>query len=44
MKATARVIGNTQKYDSGWSLLLHEELHWLDVIDRVHYKLAVLAT
>ena len=33
--AAARVIGNTQKYDSGLSLLLHEELHWLDVVDRV---------
>jgi len=33
----------TQKYDSGLTLLLHEELHWLDVIDRVRYKLAVLA-
>jgi len=31
-------ISNTQKYDSGLSLLRHEELHWLDV-----YKLAVLA-
>ena len=31
------------KYDSGLSLLRHEELHWLDVIDRVRYKLAVLA-
>jgi len=26
-----------------YSILLHEELHWLDVIDRVCYKLAVLA-
>ena len=43
MNAAARVISNTQKYDSGLSLLLHEELHWLDVIDRVRYKLAVLA-
>ena len=33
----------TQKYDSGLSLLRHEELHWLDVTDRVRYKLAVLA-
>jgi len=43
MNAAARVISNTQKYDSGLSLLRHEELHWLDVIDRVCYKLAVLA-
>jgi len=38
MNAAARVISNTQK-----SLLRHEELHWLDVTDRVRYKLAVLA-
>ena len=38
MNAVARVISNTQKYDSGLSLLRHEELHWLDVIDRVRYK------
>jgi len=38
MNAAARVISNTQKYDSGLSLLRHEELHWLDVIDRVRYK------
>jgi len=43
MNAAARVISNTQKYDSGLSFLLHEELHWLDVVDRVRYKLAVLA-
>jgi len=42
MNAAARVISNTQKYDSGLSLLRHEELRWLDVIDRVRYKLAVL--
>ena len=43
MNAAARVISNTQRYDSGLSILLHEELQWLDVIDRVRYKLAVLA-
>ena len=44
MNAAARVISNTQKYDSGLSLLLHDELHWLDVVDRVRYKLAVRFT
>jgi len=43
MNAAAHVISNAQKYDSGLSLLRHEELHWLDVVDRVRYKLAVLA-
>jgi len=40
----ARVVSNTQKFDSGLSRLLHDELHWLDdvdVTDRVRFKLAV---
>jgi len=41
MNAAACVTSNTQKYDSRLSLLRHEDLHWLDVIDRVRYKLAV---
>jgi len=28
------------KYDRGLSQLLHADLHWLDVVDRVQYKLA----
>ena len=31
-----------RKYDSGLSRLMHDELHWLDVTDRVRFKLAVL--
>jgi len=27
--------------DHGLSHLLHEELHWLDVPERIHYKLGV---
>jgi len=38
----ARVVANTQKYDIGLSRLMHDELHWLDVADRVRFKLAVL--
>jgi len=44
MISAARVISNTQKYGSGLSLLRHEELHWLDVINRVRYKLAQVST
>jgi len=29
------------KYDRGLSQILHADLHWLDVADRVRYKLAV---
>ena len=30
-----RVVSNTRKFDSGLSRLLHDELHWPDVADRV---------
>jgi len=42
MNSAARVVTNTQKYGSGLSRLMHDELHWLDVTDRVRFKLAVL--
>ena len=42
MNPAARVVTNTRKYDSGLSRLMHDELHWLDVTDRVRFKLAVL--
>jgi len=41
MNSAARVV-NTRKFDSGLSRLLHDELHWLDVTDRVRFKFAVL--
>jgi len=42
MNSAARVVSNTRKFDSGLSRLLHDELHWLVVADRVQFKLAVL--
>ena len=39
MNAAARVVSGTKKYDRGLTHLLHSELHWLDVADRVTYKL-----
>ena len=42
MNSAARVVIDTRKFDSGLSRLLHDELHWLDVADRVQFKLAVL--
>ena len=42
MNSAARVITDTRKYNSGLSRLMHDELHWLDVTDRVRFKLAVL--
>jgi len=39
LNAAARVVSNTRKHDRGLSELLHDELHWLDVPQRVDYKL-----
>ena len=36
------VVTNTDKYDRGLSSLLHDQLHWLNVPDRIEYKLAVM--
>ena len=39
MNAAARIVSGTRKYDRGLTQLLHAELLWLDVADRVTYKL-----
>ena len=39
MNAVALIVSGTRKYDRGLTQLLHTELHWLDVADRVTYKL-----
>jgi len=36
------IVSGTKKYDHGLTHLLHSELHWLDVADRVTYKLGVI--
>jgi len=41
LNAAVRVVSNTRKFDRGLSQLLHDELHWLDVPDRVAFKLIV---
>jgi len=41
LNAAACVISNTRKFDRGLSQLLHDELRWLDVPDRVAFKLIV---
>ena len=38
LNAAARIVTGTRKYDRGLSHLLHTELHWLDVPERVLYK------
>jgi len=42
LNAAARIVTGTRKYDRGLSRLLHTELHWLDVPERVLYKLALM--
>jgi len=39
LNAAARVISNTGKFDRGLAHLLHSELHWLDVPQRILHKL-----
>jgi len=39
--AAAHVVSNTRKCDHGLTQILHDDLHWLDVADRVTYKLGV---
>ena len=41
LNAAARVITDTWKFDRGLGQILHDELHWLDVPNRVFFKLAV---
>ena len=42
MNAAARVVSDTRKFDRGLTQILHDDLHWLDVADRVTYKLSVI--
>ena len=42
LNAAAWIATDTRKYDRGLSHLLHTELHWLDVQERVLYKLALM--
>ena len=42
MNAVARVITGTHKFDRKLSRILHTELHWLNVPERVMYKLCIM--
>jgi len=42
MNAAARVVSETRKFDDGLTQILPDDLHWLDVADRVTYKLGVI--
>ena len=42
LNAAARVVSDTRKFDRGLTSLLHDEFHWLDVPERVTYKMGVM--
>ena len=42
LNAAARIVTGTRKYDRELSHLLQTKLHWLDVPERVLYKLALM--
>jgi len=42
MNAAARGVSDTRKFDRGLTQILHDDLHWLDVADRVTYKLGII--
>jgi len=46
LNAAARVVSrpNTGKFDRGLTRLLHSELHWLDVPQRIRHKLGVISS
>ena len=41
MNAASRLDTGTRKFDRGLERLLHDDLHWLDVPDRVQFKLGL---
>ena len=41
LNASVRMVSGTRKFDRGLSQLPHSELHWLDIPQRVQYKLGV---
>jgi len=42
LNAAAKLISDTRKYDQGLSRLIHHDLYWLDISERVSYKLCLL--
>jgi len=42
MNAVIQVASDTGKFDRGLKTILHDKLHWLDVPDRIEYKLCVM--
>jgi len=42
LNAAARVVSDTRKFDRGLTSLLHDERHWLDVPEKVTYKMGIM--
>jgi len=42
LNAAARLLSGTKKFDRGLSQCMHVDLHWLDVPERVKYKLVTM--
>ena len=42
LNSAARVVSGTRKFDRALRHLIHSELHWLDIPERVKYKLGVI--
>ena len=42
MNTAVCIVSETRKFSHGLSQILHDDLHWLDVADRVTCKLSVL--
>jgi len=42
MNAAARVVSNTRKFDRGLTNIRRNDLHWLDVPERVTFRLRVM--
>ena len=40
MNAAARVITKSGKFEQGLSYTLRQELHWLDVTERIQFRVA----
>jgi len=41
LNAAARVVSNSRKYDRGLTQFCRQTLHWLDVADRIKFRLYV---
>ena len=42
LNAAARVVSDTRNFDRGLTSLLHDELYWLDIPEKVNYKMGVI--